>query len=155
MLLDGIDTFVYGSVLPEMIGAGHLGLTDATAGEIGSATTFGMLIGTILSGTATRWVGRRPAVFASVALFTLATLGSGLTGNAAAFGFCRLLCGFGLGALLPIAIAYGMEFWPGSRRALATGVIMTAHQAGGALAPLIALVPVSYTHLTLPTNREV
>ncbi|MCA1187555.1 MFS transporter [Saccharopolyspora sp. 6T] len=140
VLLDGIDTFVYGSVLPEMIGSGQLGLTDATAGEIGSATTFGMLVGTVLSGTVTRWVGRRPAVFASVALFTAATLGSGLAGSAVAFGFCRLLCGFGLGALLPIAIAYGMEFWPGNRRALATGVIMTAHQAGGALAPLIALV---------------
>ncbi|GAA3359562.1 MFS transporter [Saccharopolyspora gregorii] len=140
VLLDGIDTFVYGSVLPEMIGSGQLGLTDATAGEIGSATTFGMLVGTVLSGTVTRWVGRRPAVFASVALFTAATLGSGLAGSAVVFGFCRLLCGFGLGALLPIAIAYGMEFWPGNRRALATGVITTAHQAGGALAPLIALV---------------
>lgn len=139
VLLDGIDTFVYGSALPEMIGAGHLGLTDAVAGRIGSYTTFGMLVGTILSGTVTRWVGRRPTVLASVALFTVATLGCGLAPGAAAFGLFRLLCGFGLGALLPIAIAYGMEFSTGRRKALATGVIMTAHQAGGALAPLIAL----------------
>lgn len=139
VLLDGIDTFVYGSALPEMIGGGHLGLTDAAAGRIGSYTTFGMLVGTILSGTVTRWVGRRPTVLASVALFTVATLGCGLSAGATAFGLFRLLCGFGLGALLPIAIAYGMEFSTGRRKALATGVIMTAHQAGGALAPLIAL----------------
>lgn len=139
VLLDGIDTFVYGSVLPAMIGGGELGLTDATAGEIGSYTTFGMLVGTILSGTVTRWVGRRPTVFASVALFTVATLGCGLSTGPGMFGFFRLLCGFGLGALLPIAIAYGMEFTTGRRKALATGIIMTAHQTGGALAPLIAL----------------
>ena len=139
VLLDGIDTFIYGSALPEMINGGHLGLTDAIAGRIGSYTTFGMLVGTILSGTVTRWVGRRPAVFASVALFTVATLGCGVSTGAGAFGFFRLLCGFGLGALLPIAIAYGMEFSTGRRKALATGIIMTAHQTGGAIAPLIAL----------------
>lgn len=139
VLLDGIDTFVYGSALPEMIDAGHLGLTDASAGRIGSYTTFGMLVGTILSGTVTRWVGRRPTVFASVALFTVATLGSGLSTSEGMFAFFRLLCGFGLGALLPIAIAYGMEFTTGHRKAWATGIIMTAHQTGGAIAPLIAL----------------
>ncbi|WP_406689457.1 MFS transporter [Saccharopolyspora sp. ID03-671] len=139
VLLDGIDTFIYGSVLPDMIDGGHLGLTDALAGNIGSYTTFGMLVGTILSGTVTRWVGRRPTVFASVGLFTVATIGCGIAPSAAVFGLFRLLCGFGLGALLPIAIAYGMEFTTGARKALATGVIMTAHQAGGAIAPLIAL----------------
>lgn len=139
VLLDGIDTFVYGSALPEMIDGGHLGLTDSVAGRIGSYTTLGMLVGAILSGTVTRWVGRRPTVLASVALFTVATLGCGLSTGAAVFGLFRLLCGFGLGALLPIAIAYGMEFSTGRRKALATGVIMTAHQAGGAIAPLIAL----------------
>lgn len=139
VLLDGIDTFVYGAALPEMIAGGHLGLTDAAAGDIGSATTFGMLVGTVLSGTVTRWIGRRPAVFASVALFTVATLGCGASTGAGMFGFFRLLCGFGLGALLPIAIAYGMEFSTGRRKALATGIIMTAHQTGGAIAPLIAL----------------
>lgn len=86
VLLDGIDTFIYGSALPEMINSGH-----------------------------------------------------GLSTSAGMFGVFRLLCGFGLGALLPIAIAYGMEFSAGRRKALVTGIIMTAHQTGGAIAPLIAL----------------
>ncbi|MFE7115259.1 MFS transporter [Streptomyces sp. NPDC057654] len=139
VLLDGIDTFIYGSVLPKMLGGKSLGLTAATAGTIGSYSTFGMLIGTILSGMASNWIGRRNTVFVSVALFTLATLGTGWSQTSGQFGFFRLVCGFGLGALLPIAISYGMEFASRGRRALATGVIMTAHQTGGALAPLIAL----------------
>jgi len=139
VLIDGIDTFVYGSALPAMIKGHRLGLTDAAAGDIGSYSTFGMLIGTILGGTVTNWIGRRPTVFASVAVFAVATLGSGLAPSAGVFGFFRLVCGFGLGSLLPIAISYGMEFTTGKRKALATGVIMSAHQAGGALAPLIAL----------------
>ncbi|WP_353946302.1 aromatic acid/H+ symport family MFS transporter [Streptomyces sp. HUAS MG91] len=139
VLLDGIDTFIYGSVLPHMLGGRSLGLTDATAGTIGSWSTFGMLIGTILSGMASNWIGRRNTVLVSVVVFTLATLGTGWSQSSGQFGLFRLLCGFGLGALLPIAISYGMEFTSRGRRALATGVIMTAHQTGGALAPLIAL----------------
>ncbi|NEB74942.1 aromatic acid/H+ symport family MFS transporter [Streptomyces sp. SID14478] len=139
VFIDGIDTFIYGSALPHMLGSHALGLTDATAGDIGSYTTFGMLIGTILSGTASNWVGRRGTVFVSVAVFTVATVGCGLAQSATVFGFFRLVCGFGLGALLPIAISYGMEFTTGTRKALATGVIMTAHQTGGAVAPLLAL----------------
>ncbi|TRV73051.1 aromatic acid/H+ symport family MFS transporter [Streptomyces sp. 130] len=139
VLLDGIDTFIYGSVLPKMLGGHSLGLTPDTAGTIGSYANFGMLLGTILSGMASNWIGRRVTVFTSVVIFTLATLGTGWSHTAGQFGTFRFVCGFGLGALLPIAISYGMEFTSKGRRALATGVIMTAHQTGGALAPLIAL----------------
>ncbi|MEU6843439.1 aromatic acid/H+ symport family MFS transporter [Streptomyces sp. NPDC046716] len=139
VLLDGIDTFIYGSVLPDMLGGKSLGLTAATAGTIGSWSNFGMLLGTILSGMASNWIGRRVVVLTSVCVFTVATLGTGWSQSAAMFGTFRFVCGFGLGALLPIAISYGMEFTAKGRRALATGVIMTAHQTGGAVAPLIAL----------------
>ncbi|MEU0335648.1 aromatic acid/H+ symport family MFS transporter [Streptomyces sp. NPDC006193] len=139
VLLDGIDTFVYGSVLPKMLGGRSLGLTPDATGTIGSYANFGMLLGTILSGTASNWIGRRVTVFASVTIFTLATLATGWSQSAGQFGLFRFVCGFGLGALLPIAISYGMEFTGHGRRALATGIIMTAHQTGGALAPLIAL----------------
>ncbi|WP_327175634.1 aromatic acid/H+ symport family MFS transporter [Streptomyces sp. NBC_01335] len=139
VLLDGIDTFIYGSVLPKMLGGHSLGLTPDTAGTIGSYSNFGMLLGTILSGMASNWIGRRVTVFTSVVIFTLATLGTGWSHSAGQFGAFRFVCGFGLGALLPIAISYGMEFTSRGRRALATGVIMTAHQTGGAVAPLIAL----------------
>ncbi|WUW25168.1 aromatic acid/H+ symport family MFS transporter [Streptomyces sp. NBC_01463] len=139
VLIDGIDTFIYGSVLPKMLGSHSLGLTPDTAGTIGSYSNFGMLLGTILSGMASNWIGRRITVFTSVTIFTVATLGTGWSQSAGQFGLLRFVCGFGLGALLPIAISYGMEFTSRGRRALATGIIMTAHQAGGALAPLIAL----------------
>ncbi|MYT74851.1 MULTISPECIES: aromatic acid/H+ symport family MFS transporter [unclassified Streptomyces] len=139
VLLDGIDTFIYGSVLPSMLGEKTLGLTAATAGSIGSWSNFGMLLGTILSGMASNWIGRRVVVLTSVCVFTVATLGTGWSQSAGMFGAFRFVCGFGLGALLPIAISYGMEFTSKGRRALATGVIMTAHQTGGAVAPLIAL----------------
>jgi AAHS family benzoate transporter-like MFS transporter len=122
-----------------MLGAESLGLTPDAAGTIGSYANFGMLLGTILSGMASNWIGRRVAVLVSVVIFTAATLGTGWAQTAGQFGVFRFVCGFGLGALLPIAISYGMEYASRTRRALATGVIMTAHQAGGALAPLIAL----------------
>lgn len=139
VLLDGIDTFIYGSVLPTMLGGHSLGLGPDTAGTIGSYANFGMLLGTILAGTASNWIGRRVVVLVSVGVFTVATLGTGFSPSAGQFGLFRFVSGFGLGALLPIAISYGMEFTSRGRRALATGVIMTAHQTGGALAPLIAL----------------
>lgn len=87
VFLDGVDTFIYGAVLPDMLGNGHLGLTDATAGAIGSYTTFGMLIGTIASGIVSNWIGRKTTVLISISTFALATLVRGLSVTATMLGF--------------------------------------------------------------------
>ncbi|GAA4961538.1 MFS transporter [Kineococcus glutinatus] len=138
VLVDGLDLFVYGAVLPGLLADDTFGLDAATAGDIGSLTTFGMLLGALSSGLLSDRIGRRPIILVGVALFSVASAGCALAPDATAFGAARFAAGLGLGGLLPTAISMVMEFAPQSHRNIAVTVLMTAHQAGGALAGSLA-----------------
>jgi AAHS family benzoate transporter-like MFS transporter len=73
VLFDGLDMFIYGSVLPHMLETKALGITPAKAGDVGSYATFGMLIGALSSGTVSDWVGRKKTIVVSTAVFSLAS----------------------------------------------------------------------------------
>ncbi|WP_432534346.1 MFS transporter [Kineococcus arenarius] len=139
VLVDGLDLFSYGAVLPAVLADEGFGLDAATAGEIGSLTTFGMLLGALTSGIITDRVGRRSILLAGVAVFSLASAGCALAPGAAAFGAARFIAGFGLGGLLPTAITTVLEFAPPGRKNITVTLLMTAHQAGGALAGVLAM----------------
>src|ERR1044072_5342354 len=64
VFFDGMDVNIYGSVMPHMLDDPQLGLTPATAGTIGSWTTFGMLIGALTAGNLTDWLRRSPQLVA-------------------------------------------------------------------------------------------
>jgi MFS transporter, AAHS family, benzoate transport protein len=139
VLLDGLDLFVYGAVLPGLLSDRTFGLTAAVGGTIGSLATFGMLIGALGSGLLTDRIGRRMIIISGVALFSLASAACALAPTVEVFGAARFAAGLGLGGLLPTAIAMVMEFAPPRRKAVTVGILMTAHQAGGALAGALAL----------------
>ncbi|GAA4619926.1 aromatic acid/H+ symport family MFS transporter [Actinoallomurus vinaceus] len=139
VLLDGTDLFVYGAVLPRILKGHELGITAGQAGDIGSYTTFGMLVGALCAGTVSDWIGRKKAVIANVTLFSLASVATAAAPSAAVFGGARLIAGLGLGGLLPTAIAYVMDYATPGRRNLMVGVLMTAHQTGGIVAAALGL----------------
>ncbi|GLZ48092.1 MFS transporter [Actinomycetospora sp. NBRC 106375] len=139
VLLDGLDLFVFGAVLPRLLSEHALGLTPAVAGEMGSLTTFGMLLGAVGSGAIADRLGRRWGLVLGVTVFSLASLATALAPSIAVFGAARFVAGLGLGGLLPTAIAMAMEYATPRRRALSVAVVMTAHQAGGALAGALGL----------------
>ncbi|WP_433177672.1 MFS transporter [Actinoallomurus sp. CA-150999] len=139
VLLDGTDLFVYGAVLPRILKGHELGITAGQAGDIGSYTTFGMLVGALCAGTVSDWIGRKKAVIANVTLFSLASAATAAAPSAAVFGGARLIAGLGLGGLLPTAIAYVMDYASPGRRNLMVGVLMTAHQTGGIVAAALGL----------------
>lgn len=134
VLLDGLDLFVYGATLPHLLADKSLGMTAVTAGDIGSLTTFGMLIGALSSGLITDRMGRRKIIMAGVVIFSLGSAGCAMADSVTTFGAARMLAGLGLGGLLPTAIAMVMEYAPPWRKNLSVTILMTAHQAGGALA---------------------
>ncbi|WP_129842139.1 MFS transporter [Streptomyces sp. RFCAC02] len=139
VLFDGLDMFIYGSVLPHMLETGALGIDPDEAGDIGSYATFGMLIGALSSGTVSDWIGRKRTILASTVVFSLASALCASAGSLGTFGLGRFLAGLGLGGLLPSAITLVTEYAPRGRGALIVGSLMTAHQAGGILAGFVAL----------------
>lgn len=139
VLLDGLDLFVYGAVLPGVLEDEAFGLTKSTAGDIGSLTNLGMLLGALTAGLLNDRIGRRPVVLVGVIIFSLAAAGTAVAPSVAVFALVRFIAGYGLGGLLPTCIALVQEFAPAGRKAFAVTFLMTAHQAGGALAGAMAM----------------
>ncbi|WP_369175440.1 MFS transporter [Streptomyces sp. R28] len=139
VLFDGLDMFIYGSVLPHMLAEKALGLTPDQAGDLGSYATFGMLVGALTAGTVADRIGRKKLMVACVALFSLACGLCATAGSVDVFGLGRTLAGLGLGGLLPTAISMVSDFAPRGRGALTIGMLMTAHHTGGILSAYVAL----------------
>ncbi|MGW3423166.1 MFS transporter [Streptomyces phaeochromogenes] len=139
VLFDGLDMFIYGSVLPHMLAEKSLGITPDRAGDLGSYATFGMLVGALTAGTVADRVGRKKLMVACVTLFSLASGLCAMSGSVAVFGLGRTLAGVGLGGLLPTAISMVSDYAPRGRTALTIGMLMTAHHAGGILSAYVAL----------------
>ncbi|WP_320782790.1 aromatic acid/H+ symport family MFS transporter [Streptomyces sp. CRN 30] len=139
VLFDGLDMFIYGSVLPHMLAEKALGITSGQAGDLGSYATFGMLVGALTAGTVADRIGRKKLMIACVTLFSLASGLCATAGSVGVFGLGRTLAGVGLGGLLPTAISMVSDYAPRGRAALTIGLLMTAHHAGGILSAYVAL----------------
>ncbi|MES5817907.1 aromatic acid/H+ symport family MFS transporter [Streptomyces sp. RG80] len=138
VLFDGLDMFIYGSVLPHLLETKTFGLTPDQAGDLGSYATFGMLIGALTAGTVADRIGRKKLMVACVTLFSLASGLCAMADSVAVFGLGRTLAGVGLGGLLPTAISMVSDYAPRGRGAIVIGVLMTAHHAGGILSAYVA-----------------
>ncbi|WP_330263105.1 aromatic acid/H+ symport family MFS transporter [Streptomyces griseorubiginosus] len=138
VLFDGLDMFIYGSVLPHLLETRTFGLTADQAGDLGSYATFGMLVGALTAGTIADRVGRKKLMIACVTLFSLASGLCAISESVAVFGLGRTLAGVGLGGLLPTAISMVSDYAPRGRGALVIGLLMTAHHAGGILSAYVA-----------------
>ncbi|MCR6484918.1 MFS transporter [Amycolatopsis sp. OK19-0408] len=139
VLLDGLDLFVYGATLPGVLADKSFGLTAVGGGTIGSLTTFGMMLGALGAGILTDRTGRRKIIITGVTVFSLAAAVCAAAPSVEVFGAARFVAGIGLGGLLPSAIAMVMEYAPAWRKNLAVTTVMTAHQAGGALAGALGM----------------
>ena len=138
VLFDGLDMFIYGSVLPHLLATKTFGLTPDQAGDLGSYATFGMLVGALTAGTVADRIGRKKLMVACVTLFSLASAVCATADSLTVFGLGRTLAGIGLGGLLPTAISMVSDYAPRGRAALTIGMLMTAHHAGGILSAYVA-----------------
>lgn len=86
VLFDGLDMFIYGSVLPHLLATGTFGLTADQAGDLGSYATFGMLVGALTAGTVADRIGRKKLMVGCVTLFSLASGLCALAGGVEVFG---------------------------------------------------------------------
>ncbi|MGW0763055.1 MFS transporter [Streptomyces sp. NPDC002814] len=138
VLFDGLDMFIYGSVLPHLLETKTFGLTPDQAGDLGSYATFGMLVGALAAGTVADRIGRKKLMVSCVILFSLASGVCAIADSVAVFGLGRTLAGIGLGGLLPTAISMVSDYTPRGRGAIVIGLLMTAHHAGGILSAYVA-----------------
>lgn len=139
LLADGYDLYVYGATLPALIGQPPFNVTPAAAGAVGSLALVGMLLGSLIVGTLTDRLGRRRIFVSALALFSLAMPACAMAPSWELFAAFRFIACFGVGGLLPIAVALTNEFAPRGKKSLVLGAVLTGPATGTVAASLTSL----------------
>lgn len=139
---DGYDLIVYGMVQTSLIEDTGWGLTDATAGTLGSLAFFGMMIGAYLGGRIGDRFGRRRTIIACTVAFTLLNALCGLAADVWIFAVLRFLAGLGLGGLLPSLNALTGDLVTARWRPAMATFMMSGVPIGGTIAALMGTVVV-------------
>jgi putative MFS transporter len=143
---DVIDFTIFGSIVPFLIGSKFA--TGAEAAAIGSATIFGMFIGTAGQGQFSDRFGRRFIYQFNLLLFGVFTILGAFAPNVTFLVVCRFIAGVGLGAEQPLAFAYAGEYSP---KAIRGRILAIVHFIGGACVwPIGTALALGVGSMTVP-----
>jgi MFS transporter, putative metabolite:H+ symporter len=123
---DVIDFSIFGALVPFIIKSGFSG---ADVALIGSATIFGIALGTAGQGELSDRFGRRFIYQFNLLLFGVFTILGALAPSVTLLVICRFIAGVGLGAEQPLAFTYAGEFAPKRTRGR---ILAFIHFIGGA-----------------------
>ena len=107
---DVCDYIVLGSLVPDMVQSKFA--TTAQIATVGSATLFGLFIGTVGQGEFTDRLGRKTIYQFNLLLYGVATIAAALSPNWMWLAALRFIAGIGLGAEQPLCFAYAGEYAP-------------------------------------------
>src|ERR1700745_4149050 len=124
---DVIDFTILGAMIPFILKSGSTPPAEAAA--IGSATIFGMFIGTAGQGEFSDRFGRRFIYQLNLLLFGVFTILGALSPSVTLLIVCRFIAGLGLGADQPLAFAYAGEYSP---KRIRGRILAIVHFIGGA-----------------------
>ena len=124
---DVIDFTVFGSLVPYILQSKFA--TGAEVAAVGSATVFGMFLGTAGQGEFSDRFGRRFIYQFNLLLFGVFTILGALAPSVTLLVACRFIAGLGLGAEQPLAFAYAGEYSP---KAIRGRILAIVHFIGGA-----------------------
>ncbi|MCT4476228.1 aromatic acid/H+ symport family MFS transporter [Peribacillus frigoritolerans] len=134
ILFDGYDVVIYGVVVPSLIK--EWGISDVTAGAIGSYTVMGTAAGAIVFGLLADKLGRKKIILLTIFLFSFFTLLSGFANGPTMFIIFRVIAGIGLGGVMPNVIALTTEFAPKHIRSALVSFVFCGYSVGAIAAAL-------------------
>jgi putative MFS transporter len=124
---DVIDFTVFGSLVPFILQSKFA--TGAQVAAVGSATIFGMFLGTAGQGEFSDRFGRRFIYQFNLLLFGVFTILGAFAPSVTLLVVCRFIAGIGLGAEQPLAFAYAGEYSP---KRIRGRILAIVHFIGGA-----------------------
>jgi putative MFS transporter len=140
---DVIDFTIFGSMVPFILGSKFA--TGPEVAAIGSATIFGMCIGTAGQGQFSDRFGRRFIYQFNLLLFGIFTILGAFAPSVTLLIICRFIAGIGLGAEQPLAFAYAGEYSP---KAIRGRILAIVHFIGGACVwPIGTLMVLAFSGL--------
>jgi len=138
LLADGYDVGIFGAIVPSLIRDWHLSST--VAGLLGTASLAGMLLGSIILGSAADRIGRKPMMILALAVFSVFAGLSSFASGPWVFAVLRFAAGVGLGGVLPLAATLSSEYAPARWRSPFIMWTSIGFAGGGLLSALISRV---------------
>jgi len=138
MIVDGYDIGAMPIIVLHL--AGRWGAEAASFGPALSAVVIGLGVGAFFFAPLGDKFGRRWTTIASLAIISLATLGTASAGNVTTLFWWRLLTGTALGACLPNVLAILAEIIPARRRASTIAFVSCGIPVGAAMAGAVGPV---------------
>ncbi len=124
---DVIDFTIFGSLVPYLLQSKFA--TGPEVAAIGSATIFGLFVGTAGQGQFSDRFGRRFIYQFNLLLFGIFTILGALAPTVTLLIACRFIAGVGLGAEQPLCFVYAGEYSP---KAIRGRILAIVHFIGGA-----------------------
>ena len=146
VLLSSADTYVVVLALPAMmadLGIGLDRLQQAT--PIISGFLLGYVAVMLLIGRLSDIAGRRPLLYACLAVFALGSLMTASSHDLGSAVAGRALQGAGGGGMVPVTLALVADLWPATRRGTPLGAIGAVQEAGSVAGPLYGALILSVT----------
>lgn len=140
MVLDGFDLVVLGTVIPTLIKTSELGFDAVGATLVATISLVGVGAGALFIAPLSDRFGRRKLMVACVLWFSIFTLAVAWAPNVAVFGVFRFLAGAGLGACLPVALAYMNDYAKAGSAGKSTTRTMTGYHVGAVATAFLALM---------------
>ncbi len=129
IIFDGYDLVIYGVVLPILMK--EWSLDPVTAGMLGSAALFGMMVGAMTLGTLSDKFGRKKMIVLCIVLFSLFTVINGFVQTPTQFAVVRFIAGLGIGGVMPNVVALMSEYSPKRIRSTMVAVMFSGYGVGG------------------------
>jgi MFS family permease len=96
-ILDGLEVTIAGSIAGVLKESETLRFTDSDIGDLGSAYILGAVLGAVFFGYLTDRLGRKRLFYATLGVYSLATLGNAFAWDFWSFAFFRFMTGAGIG----------------------------------------------------------
>ena len=134
-MLDGMDVTLYAMVIAELLRELHL--STAQAGLLASVTLIASAAGGIVFGILADRAGRRVALMASIAVYSVFTAACGFSRGVLDLAVFRFLLGLGMGGEWATGAALVAETWRPEHRGKALGLMQSGFAIGYALAAVV------------------
>ncbi|WP_034296889.1 MFS transporter [Herbaspirillum sp. RV1423] len=141
LIIDGFDIQAMGYVAPAIIGDWQV--NKASLGPVFGAGLFGMLLGSLALTPVGDRYGRRPVLIVSTFFFAICMLLTTRVQTIDELLVLRFITGFGLGSIMPNAMALVGEFSPNGSRVTRMMLVSCGFTVGAAVGGFVsaALIP--------------